>query len=60
MLKDEIKEDLKRSKEALASAERNLDYLKTTANRTFVACENAAYALLKTKRPKIILLTCVA
>ncbi len=51
MAKDEAKEDLKRSQEALVSAKKNLEkgYITTTANRTFVACENAAYALLKTK-----------
>ncbi len=47
----EIQEDLRRSKEALQSAERNLkegDFL-TAANRAFVACENSVYVLLKSK-----------
>ena len=51
MLKDEIKADLKRAKEALGSAERNFreNDLLTAANRTFVACENGVYILLKSK-----------
>ncbi|MBS3099235.1 HEPN domain-containing protein [Candidatus Pacearchaeota archaeon] len=51
MLKDEIKIDLKRAQEALKSAERNLQQedLLTAANRLFVACENIAYVLLKSK-----------
>lgn len=51
MSKEEIKEDLERARKALNSAERNFqenDYL-TAANRTFVACENSVYALLKIK-----------
>lgn len=51
MLKDSIKEDLKRSKEALEAAERNFkeNDIYTAANRAFVACENAVYVLLKQK-----------
>ena len=51
MLKDEIKKDMQRSQEALESAERNLKEsdIITAANRTFVACENAVYVLLKSK-----------
>ena len=47
----EIKEDLERAQAALHSAERNFrekDML-TSANRLFVACESAIYALLKLK-----------
>lgn len=41
---------MKRSKRALASAENLVNEdIDTTANRTFVACENAAYVLLKTR-----------
>lgn len=50
-LPSEIKEDLERAEKALQSAERNLqekDFL-TAANRLFVACESAIYALLKQK-----------
>ncbi len=49
MLQEEIKEDLQRAEEALKSAERNFkeNDLFTAANRTFVACENAAYVFLK-------------
>ncbi len=48
---DEIKEDLNRAKEALISAERNFKEgdILTAANRTFVACENSVYVLLKSK-----------
>ncbi len=51
MLKNEIKEDLKRAEEALVSAERNFkeNNILTAANRTFVACENAIYVILKKK-----------
>ncbi len=45
----EIEEDLKRSEQALESAERNFgegDVL-TAANRAFVACESIIYAFLK-------------
>ena len=51
MLKDDIEEDLRRAKEALEAAERNFkeNDLYTAANRTFVACENAVYVLLKQK-----------
>ena len=48
---DNIEDDLKRAEDALNSAERNFseeDNL-TAANRTFVACENSVYALLKHK-----------
>ena len=51
MLIGEIRDDLKRAKEGLESAERNLqagDFF-TAANRIFVACENAVYVLLKSK-----------
>lgn len=51
MLKNEIEKDLSRAQEALESAERNFaeaDIL-TAANRTFVACENAVFVLLKSK-----------
>jgi len=46
---DDIKEDLRRAKEALESAERNFkeNDILTAANRTFVACENSVYVLLK-------------
>ena len=45
----DIKKDLERAEEALSSAERNLkeDDILTTANRTFVACENSVYVMLK-------------
>ena len=48
---NEIKGDLERAKKALGSAERNSkeDDILTAANRTFVACENSVYALLKLK-----------
>lgn len=51
MLTREIKTDLKRAKEGLESAERNLQMgdIFTVANRIFVACENAVYVLLKLK-----------
>ena len=50
MLNEEIKKDLKRAQKALNSAKRNFkeDDIFTTANRSFVACENAVYVLLKT------------
>ena len=49
MAKEEIEGDLKRAQEALKAAERNFDEedILTAANRNFVACENAAYVLLK-------------
>ncbi|HLD72317.1 MAG TPA: hypothetical protein VJA23_01920 [Candidatus Nanoarchaeia archaeon] len=46
---NEIKNDLERAEKALESAERNFkekDFF-TAANRLFVACESAIYALLK-------------
>ncbi len=48
---DEINEDLKRAKKALESAERNFkeNDILTAANRTFIACENSVYVLLKLK-----------
>jgi len=48
-LKNEIIEDFDRAKTAFASARRNFDEgdLFTTANRLFVACENAVYACMK-------------
>ncbi len=51
MMLDEIKEDLKRAKKALESAKNNFSEgdILTAANRTFVACENSAYVLLKLK-----------
>jgi len=51
MLKDDIGKDLKRAKEALEAAERNFkeNDILTSANRAFVACENAVYVLLKKK-----------
>ena len=51
MLKKEIDDDLKRAQEALESAERNSkeNDILTTANRAFVACENAVYVLMKLK-----------
>lgn len=47
----EIKEDLERAEQALQSAERNFQEkdVLTAANRLFVACESAIYALLKQK-----------
>lgn len=47
---NEIEEDLVRAQQALHSAERNLEAgdVLTAANRTFVACENAVYVILKT------------
>ncbi|MBI2669205.1 HEPN domain-containing protein [Candidatus Woesearchaeota archaeon] len=49
--KQQIKEDLERAEKALQSAERNFDEkdMFTSANRLFVACESAIYALLKLK-----------
>lgn len=49
MLLNQVKEDLIRAKEALSSAERNLKEgdIFTAANRTFVACENSVYVILK-------------
>lgn len=46
---NEIEEDMERAQQALHSAERNLEAgdVLTAANRTFVACENAVYVLLK-------------
>jgi uncharacterized protein (UPF0332 family) len=61
--KEEIRRDWERAKRALKSAERNLSEgdIITAANRTFVACENAVYVLLKSslgsssvKRMKIL------
>ncbi|MBL7147452.1 MAG: HEPN domain-containing protein [Nanoarchaeota archaeon] len=51
MPNQEIKKDLKRAQEALESAKRNLkeNDILTAANRTFVACENSVYILLKSK-----------
>lgn len=51
MLKDEVKADFLRAKKALDSAERNFKEgdILTAANRTFVACENSIYILLKSK-----------
>lgn len=51
VIKEEIKEDLNRAKEAYESAERNLkeDDILTTANRSFVSCENSVYILSKSK-----------
>ncbi|MBI2136026.1 HEPN domain-containing protein [Candidatus Woesearchaeota archaeon] len=51
MIDDEIGEDLARAKQALESAERNLNEndILTAANRTFVACENIVYVILKSK-----------
>ncbi len=45
----QVESDLFRAKEALDSAERNLKEgdILTTANRTFVACENSVYVMLK-------------
>ena len=50
-MQKEVEEDFKRAKEALTSAERNFkeNDILTAANRTFVACENAVYVLLKSK-----------
>ncbi|MBI2507438.1 HEPN domain-containing protein [Candidatus Woesearchaeota archaeon] len=50
-MKERIDEDLKRARQALESAERNLkeNDLLTAANRNFIACENAIYVLLKSK-----------
>ncbi len=49
MLTEEIENDLKRAKDALKSAERNIEEndVYTAANRAFVACENSIYVLLK-------------
>ncbi len=49
MINKEIENDLKRAKDALKSAERNFEEedICAAANRTFVACENSIYALLK-------------
>ncbi|MBU0628066.1 MAG: HEPN domain-containing protein [Nanoarchaeota archaeon] len=46
-----VEEDLKRAKEAMESAERNFNEndILTAANRAFVACENTAYVMLKSK-----------
>lgn len=51
MLNEELERDIKRAKDALESAERNLteNDILTAANRNFVACENAVYVLLKSK-----------
>lgn len=51
MLTQEIKEDLERAQKALNSAERNFreNDILTSANRSFVACENSIYALFKLK-----------
>lgn len=48
-LKNEIIEDFNRAKNAFVSAMRNFDDndLFTTANRLFVACENAVYVCMK-------------
>ncbi len=50
-IKEEIIEDLGRAEKALKAAERNFEEkdLLTSANRLFVACESAIYALLKQK-----------
>jgi len=50
MIHEEVANDLRRAIEALDSAKRNLNEkdIFTAANRTFVACENAVYVLLKT------------
>lgn len=50
-LPSEINEDLERAENALQSAERNFQEgdILTAANRLFVACESAIYALLKLK-----------
>ena len=49
MLNKEIENDLKRAKDALRSAERNIEEndIYTAANRAFVSCENSIYVLLK-------------
>ena len=51
MTTSDIVQDLKRAEEAMEAAVRNLEEedLLTAANRVFVACENTAYVLLKTK-----------
>ncbi len=51
MAHKETERDLERAYEALKSAERNFkeNDMFTAANRTFVACENAIYVLLKLK-----------
>src|SRR3989338_10120567 len=51
MTTSDIIQDLKRAEEAMEAAVRNLEEedLLTAANRVFVACENTAYVLLKTK-----------
>lgn len=51
MTTSDIVQDLKRAEEAMEAAVRNLkeEDLLTAANRVFVACENTAYVLLKTK-----------
>lgn len=48
-VKNEIIEDFSRAKSAFASAKRNFEEgdILTAANRIFVACENAIYALMK-------------
>ncbi|MCS4541423.1 MAG: hypothetical protein HY929_03730 [Euryarchaeota archaeon] len=48
-VKNEIIEDFSRAKSAPASAKRNFEEgdILTAANRIFVACENAIYALMK-------------
>ncbi len=51
----EIKEDLERARKALKSAQRNFEEedILTAANRLFVACESAVYALLKLEHGSI-------
>ncbi len=48
-ISEDILKDLERAKAALDSARRNLEEkdILTTANRTFVACENVVYCILK-------------
>ncbi|MEK6952914.1 MAG: HEPN domain-containing protein [Nanoarchaeota archaeon] len=50
-MKKKIEEDAERAKQALESAQRNLKEgdILTAANRSFIACENAIYVLLKLK-----------
>ncbi len=48
-VKKEVIEDFNRARSALVSAKRNFDEgdILTSANRIFVACENATYALMR-------------
>ena len=50
-MKEDIKKDIERAESAIKSAERNLreNDIFTAANRSFVACENSVYVLLKLK-----------